>query len=73
MKKKIGILVIFIFSTAALFISLKLFYNMGIFVDEFNTSPAVVNGGEFWLMMDWLRLGLLAVISLVSGIKLFRE
>ena len=46
---------------------------MGIFVDEFNTSPAVVNGGEFWLMMDWLRLGLLAVISGVSGVKLFRD
>lgn len=73
MKKKFGMLIIFIFSTVALLISLKLFYNMGIFVDEFNTSPDVVNGGDFWLMMDWLRLGLLAVVSLISGIKLFRD
>lgn len=64
-------LFVFLFSGFSLYISLKLFYNMGIFVDEFNTSPDVVCGGIFWLYMDWLRLALLAVVTLCSGIKLF--
>lgn len=70
MKKKLNI-VIFIGSLIALLISIKLFWNMGIFVDEFNTSPDVVCGGEFWLYMDWLRLFVLAIITILSGINLF--
>ncbi len=72
MKKTLNILV-FIFSLASLVISLVLFYNMGIFVDEFNTSPDVVCGGEFWLYMDWLRLFLLAAVTLFSGMNLIRR
>lgn len=72
MKKTLNILV-FIFSLASLVISLVLFYNMGIFVDEFNTSPDAVCGGEFWLYMDWLRLFLLAAVTLFSGMNLIRR
>lgn len=70
MKKKLGTWVIFLFSAAALYISLRLFWNMGVYVDEHNTSPSVVCGGDFWLLMDWLRLGLLSVTTLVSGFQL---
>lgn len=62
---------IFLISGFSLYISLKLFYNMGIYVDEHNTSPDVVCGGIFWLNMDWLCLALLAVVTFFSGIKLF--
>lgn len=46
---------------------------MGIFADEFNTSPAVVTGGEFWLLMDWVRLGFSALICLLSGMTLLSK
>ncbi|MBP3475106.1 MAG: hypothetical protein J6K48_02135 [Lachnospiraceae bacterium] len=65
--------IIFIGSLLALIISVKLFWNMGIFVDEFNTSPDVVCGGNFWSYMDWLRLFVLAIITIVSGINLFKN
>lgn len=70
-KRKWINLIIFIFSGIALLISLRLFCNMGIYVDEYNTSPTAVCGGEFWLYMDWLRLVLLAIVTMVSGIKVF--
>lgn len=71
-NKKVNV-VIFVLSLICLVISAKLFINMAIFTDEFNTSPDVVCGGDFWLSMDWLRLALLFVISIVSGIKLFEK
>jgi hypothetical protein len=71
MKKKTMSILVFIFSAVSLLISLKLFWNMGVFVDEYNLSPAIVNGGEVWLLMDWLRLLLLFLLSLISGINIF--
>ena len=72
-KNKIVNICIFLLSIISLIISLKLFWNMGIYVDEFNTSPDVVLGGNLWLYMDWLRLGFSALICLLSGINLFAE
>ncbi|SMC71299.1 helix-turn-helix domain-containing protein [Papillibacter cinnamivorans] len=66
-------LLIFIIGVFCLVISLKLFYNMAVFADEYNTSPAVVCGGWPWLLADWLRLALLAVASGASGIKFFAD
>lgn len=34
-------------------------------------SPNIVNGGDFWLAMDWLRLLLLLLLCVVSGISIF--
>ena len=73
MSKKITSSSLLICSAIAFIISLRLFWNMGIYVDEYNTNPAVVCGGELWLYMDWLRLGLLGLITLLSGIKLFQK
>lgn len=67
MKGKISAFIIFIFSLMALLISMKLFWNIGVFVDEFNTSPDVVLGGDFWLCMEWLKFGLLLVVCILSG------
>ena len=64
---------IFVLSLICLIISCKLFWNLGIYVDEFNTSPDVVLGGEFWLYMDWLKLGASALICFLSGINLFQS
>jgi hypothetical protein len=70
-KRKLSITV-FLLSLFSLLISLKLFWNLGIFVDEYGLSPDIVNGGDFWLAMDWLRLLLLLLLCAVSGISIFR-
>ena len=64
-------LIIFALSFVCLITERNLFYNVGIFVDEFNLSPDVVYGGEFWLCMDWIKLLFIALIVLLSGINLF--
>ncbi|KGM94104.1 hypothetical protein Z968_12180 [Clostridium novyi A str. 4552] len=69
MKKIISIF-LFIISIASLLISIKLFWNMGIFVDEYNLTPNIVNGGQFWSSMDWLRLLLLAIMSVLSIVNI---
>lgn len=73
MKKRTLTLIVFICSLLALLISLKLFYNMSIYADEYSTSPTAICGGSFWLGMDWLRLALLAAATFVSGARLFKE
>ncbi|XID93467.1 hypothetical protein ACF3MZ_02725 [Paenibacillaceae bacterium WGS1546] len=70
-KRTLSILV-FILSFVALMISLKLFWNLGIFVDEHNMSPDRVHGGSFWLIMDWVRLLLLFLICIISGATMFK-
>lgn len=69
-KQKLSITV-FLLSLFSLLISLKLFWNLGNFVDEFGLSPNIVNGGDFWLTMDWLRLLLLLLLCVISGISIF--
>ena len=73
MKGKIWILIVFILSYVTLLISLKLFWNMGIYVDEYNSSPSRVYGSEFWLYMAWIRIILLALMTFILGIKLIRK
>ncbi len=63
---KLSRLVLFAVSFLTFLISAKLFWNMGVYVDEAGTSPDKVCGGEFWLYMDWLRLLFLLVISFIT-------
>ena len=70
MKKIISVLLVII-SIASLFISIKLFWNTAIFVDEYNLTPSIVNGGQFWSSMDWIRLLLLAIMSILCIINLY--
>lgn len=72
MKRKSLNISIFILSIVCLAISLKLFWNLGIYADEFNTSPDAVLGGSLWLYMNWLSLGCSVLISILSGVNLFR-
>lgn len=70
MKKPVNIF-IFIITTLALIISAKLFYNLGIYADQYGVSSDIVLGGNFWLLMDWLRLFILLILSIFSFVKLF--
>ncbi|MEF9960278.1 MAG: hypothetical protein RR448_01745 [Niameybacter sp.] len=72
MKHKILGSIIFVTSLISLIISMKLFWNMGIFVDEYNLSPDIVYGGNLWLTMSWLRMGLLLIATVASGISLVK-
>lgn len=72
MNKKILSIILFSLSFASLIISLKLFWNMGVFVDEYNLSPDIVSGGDLWLLMDWLRLLLLFLLCVISGVNIFK-
>lgn len=38
---------LFFLSLTAFIISIRLFYNQAVFVDEYNLSPDIVTGGEF--------------------------
>lgn len=71
MKSRILDLSIFLLSTFCFIVSAKLMYNMGIYVDEHNTTPGIVSGGDFWLYMTWLKMGFSALISVLSAINLF--
>ena len=64
---------LFAVSLLTLLISLKLFWNMGVYVDEAGTSPDKVCGGEFWLYMDWLRLLLLIGASALTFRNIFEK
>ena len=64
---------IFILSIICLIITCKLFWNLAIYVDEFNTFPDGVLGGELWLYMNWFKIGALALICILSGVNLFKS
>ena len=65
--------IFFCLSLAAFIISLRLFWNVSVYADEYGSSPFLVASGMFWLLMDWLRLGLLFVLSLISGLRLIKR
>ncbi len=70
MNKKLNIC-IFILSIIALIISLILFSNIGVFVDEYNTNPDIVYGGELYNYFAWARLLILFTLSLISFYQAF--
>ena len=48
---------IFVISLISLVISIKLFWNMGVYADEYGSSPALVCGGWFWLLYGLAQVG----------------
>ncbi len=65
-------MVTLVLSLICLVISARLFWNMGVYADEYGSSPDLICGGWFWLYMDWIRLGLLLVLCAGSGLKLIK-
>ena len=65
MRKYILNLILFIISAICFGIHSKLMYNTGYFCDDYNLSPDIIYGGNFYLMLNWLEWILLAVICLV--------
>ncbi|MGL4971627.1 MAG: hypothetical protein ACRC6H_00640 [Culicoidibacterales bacterium] len=73
MRLKFFSIPLFCLSLAALIVAGGTFYNLGIFVDEFNTTPAVVLGGDLWLLLTWAQLGFLALTTILSGCLIFKK
>lgn len=73
MNRKVFDVSIFVICIACLGISLKLLWEMGVFVDEYNVTPALVCGSELGLIIYWLRLLLQFILCILSGIKLIRR
>lgn len=61
----------FVISLIIFVITIGLFWNMGVYVDEANISPSNVYGGVFWLNMSWLRLFLSFILTVILGNLLF--
>lgn len=78
-KKEFGIgkrgydVVVFALCIISFIVSLKLFLNMGTYADEFGSSPVQISGGSFWLSMDWIRQGILLILSIMTGINLLSK
>ena len=73
MKNKYLNLSILILSMICLIISIKTFYNLGIYVDEYNTSPSVVLGGDIWVYTQWINFGVNAIICILAGIGFIKK
>ena len=73
MKLNKTILILTTLSGLTLLIEFNQFYRMGVYVDEYGTSPNIVFGGNFWLYVAWIKLFLLLVIFIFLWIKLFSK
>lgn len=73
LKKRNSNIIIFVLSLVTFVISLRLFWNLGIYSDKYGSAPSLVSGGFFWLIMNWMRLGILFVLCLISGLRLLKD
>lgn len=58
-------LILLILSLITFVNSISLFYNLAKYVDNTNASVVVINGGWFWLSMNWLNQFILFIILLI--------
>lgn len=70
--KKICAYIVFAISAICLWISMKLMWNMGVYVDEHNSTFIEICGGEMWMWCNWLRLLLLGVLVLFMFIYVIK-
>lgn len=73
MKQRLLNLSIFTISIMSLILSMKLFWNINIYVDEHNSNPAMVLGGNFWLNAYWIMMLLNLSIGILSFISLIKK
>ncbi len=72
MKKSKTDIVIFIFSLTAFIISLVMLKLYGAYEIEYGNGTLVVDCGWSMLLMNIVRLAVLFVVSVVSGIRLYK-
>ena len=62
MKKILVFLVVLVITLC----EIRDFYNIAIFCYEYNSSPGIVYGSEAGLIMNWIKLGLLILLSVFT-------
>ena len=60
-------------SLISLVITMHRFYNVGIYSDEFGSSPVLIFGGEFGLYLEWVNLFLIFGLFIVSIMNLHSD
>ena len=73
MKDKKLLLITSFLSSVILVMELVLFAQMGIYVDEYATSPDILYGGYFFLLLAWLKLCSLFGLTIFLWIKTFQK
>ena len=73
MKKTSSDILIFALSLIVLIISLVLLRMYGAYEIEYGDSTLVVDGGWFMIIMNILRISVLLVLCVLSGIRLWKK
>ena len=71
--KKTSNIAIFSLSLIAFIISLVLLMRYGAYEIEYGGGAVVVDGGWFMIIMNILRLVILFVLCVISGMKLYKS
>ena len=73
MEKRLGDILIFALSLIALVISLALLCVYGAYEIEYGDGTLVVDGGWLMIFMNILRISVLLVLCVLSGIRLWKK
>ncbi len=73
MEKRLGDIFIFALSIIVLIISLLLLRMYGAYEIEYGDGTLVVDGGWFMIFMNILRISVLLVLCVLSGIRLWKK
>ena len=73
MKRRSSDIIIFILSLIALIISLVLLKMFGAYEIQYGNGTLVVDGGWFMIIMNILRVTILFVLCVFSGIRMFKK
>ena len=72
MKRQTSDIVIFLFSLLALIISVVLLYRYGAYEIEYGGGTLVVDGGWFMIAANMIRLAVLVVLCIITGVRLYK-
>lgn len=73
MKKKLCRIIMFINGIICFLIYIRLFYNVFVFCDQNNSSPQIVYGGNQYLILSWINIGMLLVLCICLFIKIIKK
>lgn len=73
MKNNFSNFSILLLSIFSFIISTKLFWNISLYVDKYNTSPSIVLGNSFWNYSYWFMILFNFLIIVLSAYKFFKN
>lgn len=73
MKKRTSDIAIFCFSFIAFIISLVLLMRYGAYEIEYGGGTVVIDGGWFMIIMNVVRLIVLLILCIISGVRLYKN